>query len=45
MVEGRVRRVYRATEAGVAALAEDRRALLELAREVLPEADWPPGTV
>lgn len=36
-VEGRVRRVYRATEAGRAALAEDRRALRELAREVLIE--------
>ncbi|MEU0483154.1 PadR family transcriptional regulator [Streptosporangium sp. NPDC006013] len=44
VVEGRVRRIYRATEAGVAALVEDRRALLELAREVLPEADRPPGT-
>jgi DNA-binding PadR family transcriptional regulator len=36
VVEGRTRRVYRATEAGRAALAEDRRALAELAREVLP---------
>ncbi|GAC55076.1 PadR family transcriptional regulator [Gordonia amicalis] len=35
VVEGRARRVYRATDAGRAALAEDRRALLELAREVL----------
>ncbi|WTW91994.1 PadR family transcriptional regulator [Streptomycetaceae bacterium NBC_01309] len=35
VVEGRTRRVYRATEAGRAALAEDRRALAELAREVL----------
>lgn len=35
VVEGRVRRVYTATEAGRAALAEDRRALAELAREVL----------
>jgi len=37
VVEGRTRRVYRATEAGKAALAEDRRALAELAREVLPD--------
>lgn len=35
VVDGRARRVYRATEAGKAALAEDRRALAELAREVL----------
>ena len=35
VVEGRNRRVYRATEAGRKALAEDRRALQELAREVL----------
>ncbi|MFI6978643.1 PadR family transcriptional regulator [Embleya sp. NPDC050154] len=41
VVEGRTRRVYRATDAGRAALAEDRRALAELAREVLPEADRP----
>ncbi|WP_328738776.1 PadR family transcriptional regulator [Streptomyces erythrochromogenes] len=39
VVEGRTRRVYRATDAGKAALAEDRRALAELAREVLPAAD------
>lgn len=38
VVEGRARRVYRATEAGRAALAEDRRALRELAREVLDES-------
>lgn len=37
VVGGRARRVYRATEAGRAALAEDRRALRELAREVLGE--------
>ncbi|MEV0228289.1 hypothetical protein [Nonomuraea sp. NPDC050786] len=44
-VEGRVRRIHRATEAGVAALVEDRKALLELAHEVLPEAEpeRPPG--
>jgi DNA-binding PadR family transcriptional regulator len=36
VVDGRTRRVYRATEAGRAALAEDRKALAELAREVLP---------
>ncbi|VBA61666.1 PadR family transcriptional regulator [Mycobacterium attenuatum] len=35
VVAGRTRRVYRATAAGRAALAEDRRALRELAREVL----------
>lgn len=35
VVEGRTRRVYRATEAGKRALAEDRRALAELAEEVL----------
>lgn len=43
VVEGRVRRVYRATEAGRAALAEDRRALRELAREVLGEWDGAAG--
>ncbi len=37
IVEGRTRRVYRATAAGRAALAQDRRALAELAREVLPD--------
>lgn len=37
VVEGRTRRVYRATEAGKAALAEDRRTLSELARELLPD--------
>lgn len=37
VVEGRTRRVYRATAAGRAALAQDRRALAELAREVLPD--------
>ena len=36
VVQGRTRRVYRATEAGRAALAADRVALAELAREVLP---------
>lgn len=35
VVEGRVRRVYTATKAGRTALTEDRRALAELAREVL----------
>ncbi|WP_433398732.1 PadR family transcriptional regulator [Streptomyces sp. CA-146814] len=35
VVDGRTRRVYRVTGAGRAALAEDRRALRELAREVL----------
>ncbi|MER6714677.1 PadR family transcriptional regulator [Streptomyces sp. NPDC000877] len=37
VVDGRTRRVYRATEAGRQALAEDRRALRELARELLGE--------
>ena len=41
VVDGRTRRVYRATEAGRAALAEDRRALAELVREVLPADDSP----
>jgi DNA-binding PadR family transcriptional regulator len=36
VVGGKVRRLYRATDAGLAALAEDRAALAELAREVLP---------
>ncbi|WP_018504936.1 PadR family transcriptional regulator [Parafrankia discariae] len=35
VVDGHARRVYRATEAGRQALVEDRRALTELAREVL----------
>ncbi|CAL9338055.1 Transcriptional regulator [Streptomyces sp. enrichment culture] len=35
VVDGRTRRIYRATEAGKKALAEDRQALKELAREVL----------
>ncbi len=35
VVDGRTRRVYRSTEAGRRALAEDRKALEELAREVL----------
>lgn len=35
VVDGRVRRVYRATHSGRAALTQDRRALRELAREVL----------
>jgi DNA-binding PadR family transcriptional regulator len=35
VVDGRTRRVYRATKAGRKALAEDREALKELAREVL----------
>lgn len=35
VVDGRTRRVYQATKAGRAALAEDRAALAELAREVL----------
>ena len=35
VVDGRVRRVYRATPAGRRALAQDLAALAELAREVL----------
>ncbi|WP_431964144.1 PadR family transcriptional regulator [Actinacidiphila sp. bgisy160] len=35
VADGRARRVYRATEAGWQALAEDRAALKEPAREVL----------
>jgi DNA-binding PadR family transcriptional regulator len=35
VVDGRTRRVYTATKAGKQALAEDRKALAELAREVL----------
>lgn len=35
VVDGRTRRVYRTTEAGRAALAQDRVALAELASEVL----------
>jgi DNA-binding PadR family transcriptional regulator len=35
VVEGRTRRLYRATDAGRAVLAEDRAAFAELAREVL----------
>ncbi|GAA3135915.1 PadR family transcriptional regulator [Streptomyces rectiviolaceus] len=39
VVDGRTRRVYWATEAGKQALADDRRALKELAREVLGHDD------
>ncbi|MDY6995324.1 MAG: PadR family transcriptional regulator [Actinomycetota bacterium] len=35
VVDGRTRRVYRATREGKRALAQDRKALRELAREVL----------
>lgn len=35
VVDGRARRIYRATEAGRRALADDRKALYELAREIL----------
>jgi DNA-binding PadR family transcriptional regulator len=38
LVNGRTRRIYTATEAGRQALAEDRRALAELAREVLGDS-------
>jgi DNA-binding PadR family transcriptional regulator len=37
VVAGKARRVYRVTRAGRKALAEDRKALAELAREVLGE--------
>ncbi|MGC2655704.1 MAG: PadR family transcriptional regulator [Mycobacterium sp.] len=37
VVDGRTRRVYLATAAGRAALAEDRRVLRELANEVLAD--------
>ncbi|MEH0394110.1 MULTISPECIES: PadR family transcriptional regulator [Streptomyces] len=37
VVDCRTRRVYKATKAGKQALAEDRQALKELAREVLGE--------
>jgi DNA-binding PadR family transcriptional regulator len=45
VVDGRARRVYRATDAGRQALAEDRDALRELAREVLgpPHGDREPS--
>jgi DNA-binding PadR family transcriptional regulator len=35
VVDGRTRRMYRATAAGKEALTQDRKALAELAREVL----------
>lgn len=38
VVDGRTRRVYRATRAGKEALEQDRAALRELAREVLGDA-------
>lgn len=38
VVDGRTRRVYRATPAGKQALRQDRKALEELAREVLGDA-------
>ncbi|MCY9783720.1 PadR family transcriptional regulator [Nocardiopsis sp. EMB25] len=41
VVEGRVRRLYRATDAGRRVLEQDRSALRELAREVL--GDQEPG--
>ena len=41
VVEGRRRRVYRSTEAGLVALEEDRAALRELCREVLEGAGGP----
>lgn len=47
VVDGRIRRLYKATEAGRAALAQDRAALAELAYEVLGvprEAPSGPGS-
>lgn len=44
VVDGRARRVYRATEAGQAAFADDRRALDELAREILGHGPPPVNT-
>jgi DNA-binding PadR family transcriptional regulator len=41
VVDGRVRRVYRATEAGRQALSEDLEALRELADEVLSNRSRP----
>lgn len=38
IVEGRPRRIYRATPQGIEALAEGRTAVAELAAEVLPAA-------
>lgn len=39
VVGGRTRRVYRATDAGLSALADGRRAVAELAAEVLHRED------
>jgi DNA-binding PadR family transcriptional regulator len=39
VVDGRTRRVYRVTQQGRSALAEDRAALADLAREVLGSDD------
>ncbi|MDQ2709103.1 MAG: PadR family transcriptional regulator [Actinomycetota bacterium] len=39
VVGGRTRRVYRATPAGVAALEDGRRAIRELADEILPHGE------
>jgi DNA-binding PadR family transcriptional regulator len=39
VVDGRTRRVYQTTRAGKRALEQDRKALRELAREVLGETD------
>lgn len=41
VVQGRTRRVYRATPAGLAALEDGRRAARELADEILPKRDRP----
>jgi DNA-binding PadR family transcriptional regulator len=43
LVDGRTRRLYRVTEAGKRALREDRKALEELAREVLGAQIAPGG--
>lgn len=39
IVAGRLRRVYEITDAGRAVLTDERRALVELARELLPPAE------
>lgn len=40
---GRPRRVYRATKAGLDALAEGRRSIAELAAEILPTSEGEPA--
>jgi DNA-binding PadR family transcriptional regulator len=40
LVEGRVRKYYRCTKAGRAALARARRQIQELVKEVMPATEW-----